>query len=64
MIIKGGLKFRYSDCVWKSTFKTEEEQKKAETILDLLDGMSIESARGLLTKCGQILEGLIICRDE
>lgn len=61
---KGGLKFGYTDYVWTSAFNTEEEQKKAETILSLLSGMSIESARRLLTKCGRILEGLIIVQDE
>ena len=40
--------------------KEIEEQKKAETILQTLDGMSIASAKELLNKCEQCLGTLII----
>ena len=49
-----------TEAVWEHTFKELEEQKKAETILQTLDGMSIASAKELLNKCEQCLGTLII----
>lgn len=56
----GGLELEMSENVWEHTFNDTEEQKKAETILQTLDGMSIASAKELLTKCEQCLGTLII----
>lgn len=64
MITRGGLAFAISESVWNSTFRDCEEQKKAETILQTLDGMSIASAKELLAKCGRCLETMIICSCE
>ena len=50
----------YGETWWEHTFKELEEQKKAETILQTLDGMSIASAKELLNKCEQCLGTLII----
>ena len=49
-----------TEAVWEHMFKEPEEQKKAETILQTLDGMSIASAKELLNKCEQCLGTLII----
>ena len=64
MITRGGLAFEISESVWNSTFRDHEEQKKAETILQTLGGMSIASAKELLTKCGQCLDTLVIHSSE
>ena len=60
MVKRGGLELAMPEAVWEHTFKEPEEQKKAETILQTLDGMSIASAKELLTKCEQCLGTLII----
>lgn len=60
MIKRGGLELAMPETVWEHTFKEPEEQKKAETILQTLDGMSIASAKELLNKCEQCLGTLII----
>lgn len=57
---RGGLPLEMSETVWAHTFKGEVEQKKAETILQTLDGMSIASAKEMLAKCERCLEMLII----
>ena len=41
----GGLELEMSETVWEHTFNDTDEQKKAETILQTLDGMSIASAK-------------------
>lgn len=60
MVKRGGLELAMPEAVWEHTFKELEEQKKAETILQTLDGMSIASAKELLNKCEQCLGTLII----
>lgn len=60
MVKRGGLELAMTEAVWEHTFKELEEQKKAETILQTLDGMSIASAKELLNKCEQCLGTLII----
>jgi hypothetical protein len=60
MVKHGGLELAMTEAVWEHTFKELEEQKKAETILQTLDGMSIASAKELLNKCEQCLGTLII----
>lgn len=55
MVKHGGLELAMTEAVWEHTFKELEEQKKAETILQTLDGMSIASAKELLNKCEQCL---------
>ncbi len=60
MVKRGGLELAMPEAVWEHMFKEPEEQKKAETILQTLDGMSIASAKELLTKCKQCLGTLII----
>lgn len=60
MVKRGGLELAMPEAVWEHTFKEPEEQKKAETILQTLDGMSIASAKELLNKCEQCLGTLII----
>ena len=60
MVKHGGLELAMTEAVWEHTFKEPEEQKKAETILQTLDGMSIASAKELLNKCEQCLGTLII----
>ena len=60
MVKHGGLELAMTEAVWEHTFKELEEQKKAETILQSLDGMSIASAKELLNKCEQCLGTLII----
>ena len=49
MVKRGGLELAMPEAVWEHMFKEPEEQKKAETILQTLDGMSIASAKELLT---------------
>lgn len=46
MVKRGGLELAMPEAVWEHMFKEPEEQKKAETILQTLDGMSIASAKG------------------
>ena len=60
MVKHGGLELAMTEAVWEHTFEELEEQKKAETILQTLDGMSIASAKELLNKCEQCLGTLII----
>ena len=60
MVKRGGLELAMPEAVWEHMFKEPEEQKKAETILQTLDGMSIASAKELLNKCEQCLGTLII----
>ena len=60
MVKRGGLELAMPEAVWEHMFKEPEEQKKAETILQTLDGMSIASAKDLLNKCEQCLGTLII----
>ena len=60
MVKRGGLELAMPEAVWVHMFKDPEEQKKAETILQTLDGMSIASAKELLNKCEQCLGTLII----
>ena len=60
MVKRGGLELAMPEAVWEHMFKEPEEQKKAETILQTLDGMSIASAKELLTKCERCLGTLII----
>lgn len=60
MVKRGGLELAMPETVWEPMFKEPEEQKKAETILQTLDGMSIASAKELLNKCEQCLGTLII----
>lgn len=60
MVKRGGLELEMPETVWEHMFKEPEEQKKAETILQTLDGMSIASAKELLNKCEQCLGTLII----
>ena len=60
MVKCGGLELAMPENVWEHMFKEPEEQKKAETILQTLDGMSIASAKELLNKCEQCLGTLII----
>ena len=60
MVKHGGLELAMTEAVWEHTFKELEEQKKAETIHQTLDGMSIASAKELLNKCEQCLGTLII----
>ena len=60
MIEKGGLHLDITESIWEKNFFTPDEQKKAETILSALDGMSIASAKELLTKCGQCINTLVI----
>ena len=64
MVKHGGLELAMTEAVWEHTFKELEEQKKAETILQTLDGMSIASAKELLNKCEQCLGTLIISYCE
>ena len=60
MVKRGGLELAMPETVWEHMFKEPEEPKKAETILQTLDGMSIASAKELLNKCEQCLGTLII----
>ena len=60
MVKRGCLELAMPEAVWELIFKEPEEQKKAETILQTLDGMSIASAKELLNKCEQCLGTLII----
>ena len=60
MVKRGGLELAMPETVWEHMFKEPKEQKKAETILQTLDGMSIASAKELLNKCEQCLGTLII----
>ena len=60
MVKRGGLELAMPEAVWEHMFKEPEEQKKAETILQTLDGMSIASAKEVLNKCEQCLGTLII----
>ena len=64
MVKRGGLELAMPEAVWEHMFKEPEEQKKAETILQTLDGMSIASAKELLNKCEQCLGTLIIRSRE
>lgn len=64
MITRGGLTLNIPESLWNSTFRDYEEQKKAETILQTLGGMSIVSAKELLTKCGRCLDTLVIHSSE
>ncbi len=63
MINKGKLRLDISESVWDRMFKSDEDKKKAETILQTLTGMSIISAKELLDKCKECLETLIIAPD-
>ncbi len=60
MIEKGGLHLDITESIWEKNFFTPDEQKKAETILSALDGMSIASAKELLSKCNQLVQTIII----
>ncbi len=64
MITRGGLTLGISESVWKQAFKDDETQKKAEAILQTLGGMSIASAKELLTMCGRCLDTLVIHSSE
>ena len=48
LINKGKLHLDISESVWDRMFKSDEDKKKAETILQTLTGMSIISAKELL----------------
>lgn len=63
LINKGKLHLDISESVWDRMFKSDEDKKKAETILQTLTGMSIISAKELLDKCKECLETLIIAPD-
>lgn len=56
----GGLDLNIPESLWTKTFRTTDEQKKAEAILQTLDGMSVASAKELLVKCANCLDTLVI----
>lgn len=56
----GGLDLKITDWMWEHTFRSGDEQKKAEAILQTLDGMSVASAKELLVKCARCLDALVI----
>ncbi len=63
-ITKGKLELGMSERGWERMFMGDERQKRAETILQTLAGMSIVSAKQLLDDCKQCLEALIIAPCE
>lgn len=60
MITRGGINLDMSEFAWNNIFKDCEKEKKAETILETLSGMSIISAKELLETCKKLIERSIV----
>ncbi len=60
MITRGGINLGMSEQAWDGIFKDDENEKKAEKILETLSGMSVISAKDLLETCKKLIERSIV----